>query len=42
MNLKLGDLAPDFVANSTEGLIHFHDYIGENWCVFFAHPGKKG
>lgn len=38
MNLKLGDLAPDFVANSTEGLIHFHDYIGENWCVFFAHP----
>jgi thioredoxin-dependent peroxiredoxin len=38
MTLKLGDFAPDFVANSTEGPIHFHDYIADGWCVFFAHP----
>jgi thioredoxin-dependent peroxiredoxin len=38
MALQLGDVAPDFVALSTEGLIAFHDYIGEDWCVFFAHP----
>jgi alkyl hydroperoxide reductase subunit AhpC len=38
MTLRLGDLAPDFVANSTEGHIHLHDFIGDSWCVFFAHP----
>jgi alkyl hydroperoxide reductase subunit AhpC len=38
MSLRLGDLAPDFVANSTEGPIHLHDFIGDSWCVFFAHP----
>jgi thioredoxin-dependent peroxiredoxin len=38
MTLKLGDIAPDFVAMSSEGLINMHDYIGEKWCVFFAHP----
>jgi thioredoxin-dependent peroxiredoxin len=37
-NLRLGDIAPDFVANTTEGEINFHDYIGNNWCVFFSHP----
>jgi thioredoxin-dependent peroxiredoxin len=38
MGLKLGDVAPDFTADSTEGVINFHDYIGKSWCVFFAHP----
>jgi thioredoxin-dependent peroxiredoxin len=38
MTLKLGDIAPDFVAMSSEGLINLHDYIGEKWCIFFAHP----
>jgi thioredoxin-dependent peroxiredoxin len=38
MTLKLGDIAPDFVAMSSQGLINLHDYIGDNWCVFFAHP----
>jgi thioredoxin-dependent peroxiredoxin len=36
--LQLGDIAPDFVAMSTEGPIHLHDYIGAGWCVFFSHP----
>jgi thioredoxin-dependent peroxiredoxin len=38
MTLKLGDVTPDFVAMSSDGLINLHDYIGEKWCVFFAHP----
>ncbi len=38
MVLKLGDVAPDFVAMSTEGAIHFYDFIGTDWCVFFSHP----
>jgi thioredoxin-dependent peroxiredoxin len=38
MTLRLGDMVPDFVADSTEGPIHFHDFISENWCVFFSHP----
>jgi thioredoxin-dependent peroxiredoxin len=38
MQLRLGDIAPDFLAMSTEGLIQFHDFIDETWCVFFSHP----
>jgi thioredoxin-dependent peroxiredoxin len=38
MTLKLGSRAPDFLAMSTEGPIQLYDYIGDNWCVFFAHP----
>jgi alkyl hydroperoxide reductase subunit AhpC len=38
MALQLGDTAPDFEADSTEGRIKFHDYIGNSWCVFFSHP----
>ena len=38
MALRLGDLAPDFVADSTEGPIHFHSCIGDAWCVLFSHP----
>ena len=38
MTLQLGDIAPDFTAETTEGTIHFHDWIGDSWCVFFSHP----
>jgi alkyl hydroperoxide reductase subunit AhpC len=38
MALRLGDLAPDFTADSTEGPIHFHSWIGDAWAVLFSHP----
>ena len=38
MALQLGDIAPDFEADTTEGRIKFHDYIGNAWVVFFSHP----
>jgi alkyl hydroperoxide reductase subunit AhpC len=38
MTLKLGDIAPDFEANTTEGKIRFHDWIGDHWAVLFSHP----
>ncbi len=38
MALQLGDTAPDFEADTTEGRIRLHDYIGNSWCVFFSHP----
>jgi alkyl hydroperoxide reductase subunit AhpC len=38
MALQLGDIAPDFEADTTEGRIKFHDYIGNGWVVFFSHP----
>ena len=38
MALQLGDTAPDFEAETTEGKIHFHDWIGDNWAVLFSHP----
>ncbi len=38
MGFKLGDVAPDFSATTTEGKLNFHDYIGSGWVVFFAHP----
>jgi alkyl hydroperoxide reductase subunit AhpC len=36
--LQLNDVAPDFEAETTEGKIHFHDWIGNNWVVLFSHP----
>ena len=38
MSLKLGDTAPDFEADTTEGQIRFHDWIGDSWVVLFSHP----
>lgn len=38
MALQIGNTAPDFVAETTEGSISFHDWIGDGWCVLFSHP----
>ena len=38
MSLQLGDTAPDFEAETTEGTISFHDWIGDSWAVLFSHP----
>ena len=38
MTLQLGDVAPDFEAETTEGHIKFHDWIGDSWAVLFSHP----
>ena len=38
MTLAINDTAPDFEAQTTEGKIKFHDWIGNSWCVLFSHP----
>src|SRR6266850_2004058 len=38
MALQLGDEAPDFTADSTEGELKFHEYLGDSWGVLFSHP----
>ena len=38
MALQLGDVAPDFTAETTEGTINFHEYLGDGWGVLFSHP----
>jgi alkyl hydroperoxide reductase subunit AhpC len=36
--IQLGETAPDFVAETTEGRLSFHEWIGDAWCIFFSHP----
>ncbi len=38
MSLRIGDEAPDFTAKTTQGEIHFHDWIGDGWAMLFSHP----
>ena len=39
MALRLGDVAPNFIAPTTEGMIEFHRWLGDSWGVLFSHPG---
>jgi alkyl hydroperoxide reductase subunit AhpC len=38
MTLRINDIAPDFEAETTQGRIRFHEFIGDGWCVLFSHP----
>ena len=38
MAIRLGDTAPDFEAQTTQGPIRFHDWIGDSWAIIFSHP----
>ena len=38
MSVRLGDIAPDFTAQTTQGEIKFHDWLGDSWGVLFSHP----
>ena len=38
MGIQLGDIAPDFTAETTEGTVSLHDYLGDGWGILFSHP----
>ena len=38
MTLRINDIAPDFKADTTEGRVRFHDWIGDGWAILFSHP----
>jgi alkyl hydroperoxide reductase subunit AhpC len=38
MSLRINDTVPDFTADSSQGTIRFHDWIGDNWAILFSHP----
>jgi thioredoxin-dependent peroxiredoxin len=38
MTLRINDIAPDFDAETTQGRIRFHEFMGDSWCVLFSHP----
>jgi hypothetical protein len=42
MSLRINDVAPDFTAETTQGAISFHEWIGDNWAVLFSHPKDCG
>lgn len=38
MSIRLGDIAPDFTAHTTQGIIHFHEWVGDGWAMLMSHP----